>query len=121
MSDTTFVWAIGNLERNTADAKVTVAHYSISAQSGDKAYASGAYGSLGFDGEITTPFSELTEADVIGWVKDALGEEKVTEIEAALQAQLDEQRAPKTAAGVPWAAAVVAPAAETPTAVATKG
>ena len=114
MSDTIFTWAIANLERNTADGKVAVAHYTVSAQSGDKAYTSGAYGSLGFDGDIATPFPELTEVEVVGWVKDALGEEKVTEIEQALQSQLDEQRAPKTAAGVPWGAA-----AETPTAVAT--
>jgi hypothetical protein len=37
-------------------------------------------------------------------IKEALGgDEKVTEIEAALQAQIDEQRAPSKAAGVPWA------------------
>jgi hypothetical protein len=36
-------------------------------------------------------------------VKEALGgDEKVAEIEAALQAQIDEQRAPSKAAGVPW-------------------
>jgi hypothetical protein len=39
---------------------------------------------------------------VIGWVKDQFGAEKVAEIEAALQAQLDEQRHPTQAAGVPW-------------------
>jgi hypothetical protein len=38
----------------------------------------------------------------VGWVKEKLTEEKVAEIEAALQAQLDEQRAPSKAAGVPW-------------------
>jgi hypothetical protein len=103
MSDTTFAWAIANLERSVSDGKVTVAHYTVRAKSGDGAYSSGAYGSLGFDGDIATPFSKLTEADVIGWVKDVLGDEKVAEIETALQAQLDEQRAPSKAAGVPWA------------------
>jgi hypothetical protein len=40
---------------------------------------------------------------VIGWVKEALGgDEKVAEIEAALQLQIDEQRHPSKAAGVPW-------------------
>jgi hypothetical protein len=51
------------------------------------------------------PFADLTEETGVGWVKDKFGEEKVAEIEAALQAQLDEQRAPSKAAGVPWAAA----------------
>jgi hypothetical protein len=49
------------------------------------------------------PYADLTEDTVIGWIKEALGgDEKVSEIEAALQAQIDEQRAPSKAAGVPW-------------------
>lgn len=100
MSETTYTWAIANLERNTSDGKVIVAHYTVSAK--NDTYSAGAYGSLGFDGEIETPFSELTEQQIVGWVKDALGEEKVSEIELALQKQLDEQAAPSVAAGVPW-------------------
>ena len=100
MSETTYTWAIANLDRNTSDGKVIVAHYTVSAK--NDTYSAGAYGSLGFDGEITTPFSELTEQQIVGWVKDALGEEKVTEVELALQKQLDEQAAPSVAAGVPW-------------------
>jgi hypothetical protein len=50
------------------------------------------------------PYADLTPEIVIGWVQEKLGgEEKVTEIEAALQSQIDEQRTPTTAAGVPWA------------------
>jgi hypothetical protein len=97
---TEFTWAIANLERNTSDGKVTVVHYTVSAK--NDVYSAGAYGSLGFDGEITTPFSELTEQQIVGWVKAALDEEKVAEIEVALQNQLDEQAAPTKAAGLPW-------------------
>ena len=100
MSDTAFTWAIANLERNTADGKVTTVHYTVNAS--DDTYSAGAYGSLGFDGEITTPFSELTESQIVGWVLESLCDEKVTSICEALQAQLDEQRAPSKAAGVPW-------------------
>ena len=100
MSETTYTWAIANLERNTSDGKVIVAHYTVSAK--NDTYSAGAYGSLGFDGEIETPFSELTEQQIVGWVTDSLGEEKVIEIEAALQNQLDEQRTPTKAAGLPW-------------------
>ena len=106
MSDTTFVWAIANLERSVGDGKVTTAHYTVNAS--NDTYKAGAYGSLGFDGEIATPFSELTESQVVSWVLEALGEEKVTSVCEALQAQLDEQRAPSKAAGVPWAAAAAA-------------
>jgi len=39
----------------------------------------------------------------VQWVRDQLTEEKVTEIEAALDAQIAEKLAPTKAAGVPWA------------------
>ena len=58
---------------------------------------------VGLDGEVSVEFGELTEDLVVEWVKTALGgEEKVAEIEAALQAQIDERVAPTKAAGVPW-------------------
>jgi hypothetical protein len=101
--ETTFNWRIANLERETADGAVFTVHYTVSAQ--DEVYSSSAYGSLGLerpDEEQMIPFSELTEEICIGWVKEKLTEEKVVEIEAALQAQLDEQHAPTKAAGVPW-------------------
>ena len=99
---TTVTWAIGNLERETADGFVFTAHYTVNAADGT--YTSGAYGSIGFQRpDNLVPFAELTEEVVVGWVKEALGgDEKVAEIEAALQAQLDEQHAPTKAAGVPW-------------------
>ena len=101
-SSTTFAWAIANLERETSDGFVFTAHYTVSAA--DETYSAGAYGSIGFERpEDLLPFADLTEEQVIGWVKEALGgNEKVAEIETALQAQIDEQRAPTKSAGVPW-------------------
>jgi hypothetical protein len=97
-------WHIGQLERETADGFVFTAHYTVDAK--DDAYSAGAYGSIGFERpENLIPYADLTEDEVIGWVKDALGAEKVEEVEAALQNQLDQQRNPTQAAGVPWAAA----------------
>jgi hypothetical protein len=98
---TTFTWHIANLERETADGFVMTAHYTVTAEDGT--YSSGAYGSLGFERpDKLIPYADLTEELVIGWVQDAFGAEKVTEIEAALQAQLDEQRHPSKASGMPW-------------------
>jgi hypothetical protein len=98
---TTFTWHIANLERETADGFVMTCHYTVTAEDGT--YSSGAYGSLGFERpDKLIPYADLTEEMVIGWVKDAFGAEKVTEIEAALQAQLDEQRHPSKASGMPW-------------------
>jgi hypothetical protein len=98
---TTFTWHIANLERETADGFVMTAHYTVTAEDGT--YSSGAYGSLGFERpDKLIPYADLTEQMVIGWVQDAFGAEKVAEISAALQAQLDEQRHPSKASGMPW-------------------
>ena len=102
MADTVFTWAIANLERETADGFVFTCHYTVNANDGT--YSAGAYGSLGFERpDNLIPFADLTEEIVIGWVKEQFGAEKVAEIEAALQSQIDEQRNPTKAAGVPWA------------------
>ena len=99
---TTFTWGINTLERETDDGFVFTAHYTVNANDGT--YSSGAYGSIGLERPDTlVPYADLTEDEVIGWVKEKLGgAEKVAEIEAALQAQIDEQRAPTKANGVPW-------------------
>jgi len=101
---TAFTWDIAQLERNTADGVVYTAHYTIAATDGT--YSASAYGSIGLeqpDPDDIIPFAELTKDLVIGWVQDKLGgDEKVEEISAALQAQLDEQAAPTKAQGVPW-------------------
>jgi hypothetical protein len=109
-SITTTTWSIAQLERHTADGIVYTAHWVVSATSegaeGAEGGTAGAYGSIGLEapaeGDPIVPFEDLTEAIVVGWVKDALGEEAVTSTEAALATQIAEQLAPKSAAGVPW-------------------
>jgi hypothetical protein len=100
---TEFTWAISQLERETTDGYVFTAHYTVNAADG--IYSAGAYGSIGLERpeDEMIPFADLTEEIVVGWVQDKFGEEKVTEIETALQAQLDEQHAPSKAQGLPWA------------------
>jgi len=98
---TTFTWRIANMERETADGFVFTVHYTINAEDGT--YSAGAYGSLGLERpDNLIPFDQLTEEIVVGWVKEKFGDDKVAEIEAALQAQLDEKHAPTKATGVPW-------------------
>lgn len=97
----TATWKIANLERETADGFVFTAHYTVDVEDGT--YRAGAYGSIGFERpETLIPFADLTEEQVIEWVKEALGSEKVLEIGEALLNQLSEQRQPTKAAGVPW-------------------
>ena len=99
----TYTWAIANLERHTNDSNIfTVyeAHYTVAASDGT--YTSSTYGSIGLEPPAgdAIPYADLTPELVIGWVQAKLD---VPAIEAALQAQLDEQAAPTKADGVPWA------------------
>jgi hypothetical protein len=99
---TTNTWKIAQLERETADGYVFTAHYTVDASDGT--YNAGAYGSVGLEKpETLVPFADLTEETVVGWVKAAIGgDDKVAEVETALQAQLDEQKTPTKASGTPW-------------------
>ena len=97
---TTYTWAIASCDRTTIDGIVFTVHYTVAANDGT--YASSAYGSIGLEqpeGDVI-PYADLTPEIVIGWTQANLD---VPAIEAALQAQLDEQAAPTKAVGVPWA------------------
>jgi hypothetical protein len=103
MTATNFEWAIANMDRQLADGTVTTIHYTVSAHDGT--YSSGAYGSIGLDPadpDTMIPFADLTPEIVVTWVQHKLTGEKVAEIEAALQQQIDLQRNPVTGQGLPW-------------------
>jgi hypothetical protein len=103
MATTEYTWGVAQMERQTADGIVFTVHYTVDANDGT--YSAGAYGSVGLEapeGNVI-PYADLTPELVIGWVQEKLGgEEKVAEIEAVLQAQIDQQRTPTTAQGMPW-------------------
>jgi hypothetical protein len=106
------VWAINELERETSNNGVTVAHWRASDEElvgvGDDAVShyGASYGSVGFTPDSTaegfTPFADLTEAGVLVWVKASLGADMVAETEAAIAAQIADSKVPASAAGVPW-------------------
>jgi hypothetical protein len=60
-------WTIAQLERNTSDGGVVVAHWRATATDGD--YSASSYGTCGFTPDPTAPdfvpFESLTEADVL--------------------------------------------------------
>jgi hypothetical protein len=91
-------YSIVQLDRLTSTGYVTTVHYNVTKVDGD--FSASTYGTIGFEaGTPTTPFASLTEAQVIAWVKDKLGEATV---EAALAAQIEAQRNPVKASGLPW-------------------
>lgn len=98
-------WTIAELERNTADGGVTVAHWRVSEEEtvGDNTYSASSYGTVGFTPDASAEgfiaYDSLDEATVLGWVQAELDKDA---IEAALTANITEQKAPVTSTGTPW-------------------
>ena len=104
----TYTWKVGQCDRTLADGVITTLHYTVAAVTEDGVYSAGAYGSIGLeapDAETMIAYDSVTEANCITWLQAALGgDEKVTEIQTALDNQLTEKRTPTVGAGTPWAA-----------------
>ena len=104
----TYTWKVGQCDRTLADGMITTLHYTVSAVTEDGVYSAGAYGSIGLDPadpDDMIPYDNITEAQAISWVQEKLGgEEKVSEIHAALDNQLTEKCTPTIGTGTPWAA-----------------
>ena len=89
---------IVNLDRSTDGDVVTNVHYTVSKTDGEAVGSS--YGSVGVEvGDTVIPFADLTEATVVKWVKEKLD---LVSLEASLDAQIADQKAPKVASGLPW-------------------
>jgi len=102
----TTTFKISQMDRLTADGFVVTVHWTASQTDGD--YTASTYSTVSFTeqpGQSLIPYDQLTESQVIEWVKASLGEEGVAAIDTALAANIADQKAPKVAAGVPWAAA----------------
>ena len=95
----TIVWNISQLDRQTSDGFVTTAHWQANATDGD--YSASVYSTCSWsDGTATIPYADLTKETVLGWIW-ANGVDK-SATEAALNAQIELQKNPVTATGVPW-------------------
>jgi len=97
-------WTISTLERNTDDG-VVVAHWraSDSETVGEVEHSGSSYGTCGFtpdaDADGYTAYADITEAQVIEWVKADVDADAV---EASIAAQIADSKAPAISTGVPW-------------------
>ena len=98
-------WTIANLERNVADGGVTVAHWRVTEEEtvGDVTYTASSYGTVGFtpdaDAADFVAYNDLTESAVMVWVHESVDQDAT---EAALTANIEAQKNPVSADGMPW-------------------
>jgi len=95
-------WTISTLERELSDGGVIVAHWRATDVDGD--YSASAYGTCGFTYDPSspdfTPYDQLTQDQVLGWCWNDGVDKDATE--ASLAANINDQKNPTTADGVPW-------------------
>lgn len=74
----------------------------------DGTYSATAYGTAGVTyeaGSPYTPYADLTQAQVVGWVQGSMGAEQVASIEAGLATNIANQVNPPTVTpALPWSA-----------------
>ena len=98
-------WTIANLERNVSDGGVTVAHWRVTESEtvGEDTFTASSYGTSGFTPDASASdfvaYDDLTEEVVMGWVHADVDKDAT---EAALTANIAEQKTPTTADGMPW-------------------
>ena len=96
-----YTWALPTLERHTADGFVFTAHYRVVATDGE--FSATSYGTAGFqqdpEADSFVPYESLMEEMVLAWLFNSIDKDAT---EAALQANIDAQKNPTTADGVPW-------------------
>lgn len=105
-------WNITETVRETANDGIYIVYWTASdtetVGSGDSAVVHTGSISLstGFTPDHTASgfvaYADLTEADIVTWVKDEMGTESVTEVETQVAAQITESKTPTIATGVPW-------------------
>lgn len=95
----TYTWSVVQMERNTSDNFVVTVHYNVFAV--DNEFTASRYGTVGYTQEESnfTPYEQLTESQVVGWVQNSLGKDTVEE---ALAVQIEAQKNPVVESGLPW-------------------
>ena len=94
------IWTITQTDYETATGFITVAHWTASLTDGD--YSASIYATCSWAaGTPTIPYDQVTEQEVLDWCWASGVDKDATE--AALVAQIENQKNPPISQGLPWA------------------
>lgn len=107
----TYSWVIVRLERHPKHARhsdvVSTIHWRR--QATDGAHTVDVYGAQDVTFDAKSPFTHferLTKAQIEGWLEKAMGADRIAELNANLDRQIESQiSAPATTSALPWAQA----------------
>lgn len=84
-------------EHNGHEQVIYNVHWRVEKEDGE--YSASSYGTQSLNTEDIQnfiPFDEVTSEIVEGWVKDVMGEEKVSDIENSLDQQIEKEKNPSS-------------------------
>jgi|TARA_R110000824_G_scaffold377049_2_gene568235 hypothetical protein len=98
-----YTWTIPQVERTVSDGGIQTIHWCCTGVDGD--YSCRSYGTTSHTPNASAvgfiAYNSVTEANCIAWAQGALDKAAV---EANIKVDVDNQKAPTTASGQPWAA-----------------
>ena len=106
----TKTWQVNTLQRELADGYVNKVIYRVNGEDGTYKFRATGEVDLPKPGTLK-PYADLTEDEVIGWVKARIDElanstdpkgVTVADIEKAVEDGVNEQKTPSTGVGKPW-------------------
>ena len=116
----TYTWTISSLDvapsEDTLIDVIKVAHWRYRATDSADDLTTEVYGAQGFvapDPASFTPFDSVTEAQVVEWIEDSIGEEGMASMDASLVVSIENLRNPPIVTmPVPWATPTPEPTPE---------
>ena len=91
-------WKITQTDYLTSDGFITTGHWTATAVDGE--FTASIYSTCSWTGTPTIPYANVTEAEVLQWCWDSGVDKAATE--AALAQNIELQKNPVSATGVPW-------------------
>lgn len=98
-----FSWSILNTERRSSNGCVLKIKYAVIGNY--KEEKEGEWGVVNLTSppeDLLIPYENLTETQVVGWVKTSLGATLVEEKEKAIESKIYENLYPQVLNGIPW-------------------
>ena len=106
---TTYTWTVNSMmvmpeQAGESDVVIT-ASYTVTGSGDGYTATFSSIQRFEYTGGSFTPYGDLTEDQVVGWIKDALGENGINSIERNLDAQIEAKKNPPltpTVLPLPW-------------------
>ena len=97
----TYVYAVTNMQRDLATGIVVAAEFTVTASNGTASFTTNNQTAFPYPKADPTPYDDLTEADVIVWIRELVGTQSEEQADAELDAYII-RSANVIVSGTPW-------------------